>query len=457
MTQPNEDHRRPRPRPHRSARSLVSPLLAALAMLTVTTAVDAKTRSSADSPSPVSVIDSSEIEALPSSTRSVDDILQTMAAEGKVSLNIRGRAEIADQDGKQTSQAYTERTRLGFTTGEYNGMYLHIDVEDIRAADDSLYNAAGTNDQPDKTVIADPEDTELNQFFANFNFPGMNASARVGRQRIKIDDDRFIGNVGWRQNEQTFDAVRLDVMPTENVDITYAYIWDVNRVFGPDANKDFESDSHVINLSYDDARLGKITGFAYLLDLDGEATAAANSSDTYGIRYEATRNLKGDPQGPKVKYVFSWANQSDSGDNTDSYDANYYLADVRYIQDGWYAGGGWEILESDNGMGSFRTPLATGHAFNGWADVFLTTPADGLEDTYIYVGGDLPQGFKGKDVYHWFDPDHGSADFGEEFDAVVSKKLSDNATVLTKYAYYNGDDDAFADRVKFWLQLTLNY
>ena len=248
----------------------------------------------------------------------------------------------------------------------------------------------------------------------------------------------------------------FSAMPTEKVDFDYTYIWDVNRIFGPDADKDFDSDSHLVRLSYDDARIGKITGFAYLLDLNGEATAAANSSDTYGLRYEATRNLKGDPQGPKLNYVLSWATQSDAGDNPTDYTADYYLIDVKYIDEGWYAGGGWEVLGSDNGVAGFRTPLATGHKFNGWADVFLTTPADGLEDTYLYVGGDLPDGFKGKAVYHWFDPDNGGRDFGQEVDAVVSKKLSDNATVLAKYAFYNGDT-AFADRAKFWLQLTLNY
>ena len=97
------------------------------------------------------------------------------------------------------------------------------------------------------------------------------------------------------------------------------------------------------------------------------------------------------------------------------------------------------------------------HKFNGWADVFLTTPADGLEDTYVYLGGDLPAGCKGKAVYHWFDPDEGSADYGEEIDAVISKKISDHADLLAKYAYYNGDEGVFDDRAKFWLQLTLSY
>lgn len=427
-------------------------LIATAAVLVPFSGVEAK--EAAKSMGAVSSLSAEDIETLP--PRSADDILKTMVTDGTVSLNIRGRAEIADQRGLETSQAYTVRTRLGFTTGEFNGLNFHIDMEDIRAADDSLYNAAGLNDQPNKTSIADPEDTELNQLYANFKLEDFNSSMRFGRQRIKLDDDRFIGNVGWRQNEQTFDAFRFDSALCEQVDLTYAYIWDVNRIFGPDADRDFESDSHVVNLSYDDETFGKLTGFAYLLEFEDESTAAANSSHTYGLRYEATRELKGDPEGPKLNYVLSWANQTDAGDNPANYSADYYLIDVKYVENGWYAGGGYEVLGSDDGTGSFRTPLATGHAFNGWADVFLVTPADGLEDLYVYIGGDLPGGFKGKAAYHWFDPNEGSADFGDEIDLVVSKQLSENAELLTKYAYYDGDG-AFADIARFWLQLTLNY
>ncbi len=407
-----------------------------------------------DVPVAVSTVSSEDLEALP--PQSFDDILKTMFTEGKVQLNIRGRAEIADQDGKDTSQAYTVRTRLGFTTGEFNGLSFHIDMEDIRAADDSLYNAAGTNNQPDKTVIADPEDTELNQLYANFKLPDYDTDTRFGRQRIKLDDQRFVGNVGWRQNEQTFDAVKLDLMPTDQIDLTYAYLWNVNRIFGPDADRDYESDSHLINVSYRDDVLGKITGFGYLLDFDDEPTAAANSSNTFGLRYEATRDLKGDPEGPKLTYVLSYAHQSDAGDNTTDYDADYFLIDVKYADSGWYIGAGWEMLGSDSGDAGFRTPLATGHKFNGWADVFLTTPDDGLEDTYIYLGGDLPAKFKGKVVYHWFDPNDGSRDFGEEIDAVISRQLSEHTELLIKYAYYDGDG-AFDDIRRFWMQMTLSF
>jgi hypothetical protein len=407
-----------------------------------------------DTATAVDVVSEQDLEALPS--RSVDDILKTMVTDGKIHLNIRGRAEIADQDTKETSQAYTVRTRLGFTTGEYNGLSFHIDMEDIRSADNSLYNAAGTSGQPDKTVIADVEDTELNQLWANYKLQDADLYTRVGRQRIKLDDDRFIGNVGWRQNEQTFDAVKLDLMPTEQLDVNYAYIWDVNRIFGPDADRDFESDSHLIRVSYNDQPLGRVTGFAYLLDLDDEATADANSSNTFGIRYEATRDLKGDPEGPRINYIFSYAFQTDTGDNPNDYDADYFLGEVKYIENGWYFGGGYELLGSDSGDFAFRTPLATGHKFNGYADVFLTTPDDGLEDIYIYLGGDLPDGWKAKAAYHWFDPDTGSRDFGQEIDAVLSKKLSNNFDVLFKYAYYDGKG-SFDDIRRFWAQLTFVY
>ena len=46
------------------------------------------------------------------------------------------------------------------------------------------------------------------------------------------------------------------------------------------------------------------------------------------------------------------------------------------------------MLASDNSQG-FRTPLATLHAFNGWADLFLDTPPDGLSDIYVRGGLDI--------------------------------------------------------------------
>ncbi|MEI8045213.1 MAG: hypothetical protein WCL11_27625, partial [Verrucomicrobiota bacterium] len=53
---------------------------------------------------------------------------------------------------------------------------------------------------------------------------------------------------------------------------------------------------------------------------------------------------------------------------------------------------GYEVLEG-NGTIGFATPLATLHAFNGWADMFLSTPANGLKDFYLKAGYSLPADF----------------------------------------------------------------
>lgn len=428
---------------------IVPAAAAAAALMSAQTVQAAEEMASAPS---VSAVSQEELDAMPLS--SADEIIQQMVANGKIDLNIRARVENADQDGLDSSTAWTERTRLGFTTGTYNGVSVHAAFEDTRAASYDKYNAAGLNDQPGKTVIADPENTELDQLYVNFDLPDYDSNVRVGRQVVNLDDQRFVGNVGWRQNEQTFDAVVLASQCTENITGIYGYVWHINTIYGQDSDRDLDTSTHLLNVSYHDQDFGKLTGFAYLLDVTDSQSL---SSQTYGVRYVNKWPVKGDPEGAGIKVALSYAHQSDYADNPTSYDADYFLADAKYVDEGWYLGAGYELLGSDNGNASFQTPLATTHRFNGWADVFTTTPNDGLEDTYVYLGGDLPLDFKGKVVYHWFDPNHGGMDLGEEFDAQITKKLTNNADLLFAYATYNGDDPAYMDVDKFWAQLTLHY
>ncbi len=48
------------------------------------------------------------------------------------------------------------------------------------------------------------------------------------------DNARFIGNVGFRQNEQTFDALRVGTTYLPDTDIGYTYLEEVHRIFGRD-------------------------------------------------------------------------------------------------------------------------------------------------------------------------------------------------------------------------------
>jgi len=380
---------------------------------------------------------------------------------GEVKFNLRVRAEIADIAGSDTSVAITERIRLGYGSKAYNGWSFYVEMEDIRTLDDDRYRVTATGGgNPKKTNIADPEDTELNQGYLKYDWKDAATQIIVGRQRIILDDARFVGNVGWRQNEQTYDAATVVSKLNEDTTLVYSFLWDINRIFGPDADNDFNSESHAINLSYDGLSIGKVTAFAYLLDVDGfepiaaPLTSALASSDTFGIRLAGKEGLNSDLS---LAYVFSYAHQVDAGDNPTDYGADYYLAECKLVHRAGFFGAGYEVLGSDNkGTVAFATPLATGHKFNGWADSFLTTPVKGLTDAYLMAGTKLPGGIDGKIIYHWFWTEEGGGDLGDEIDVVLKKSLNKQFTAVAKYARFNGVSTT-TDKDKFWLQFEYKF
>ena len=391
--------------------------------------------------------------------------LVTFLREGKVNLDVRFRYEYGAIDGLDDSNAFTARTRLGYTTKVFSGFQGMIEFEDNRAADDEEYFGGDGPNTFGQTVIADPEDTQLNRLWVSYDFKNLSddvpVTAKIGRQRIIFDDARFIGNVGWRQLEQTFDAALLAYTPTEEFTAKYAFIEDVRRIFGDDstnaANTNFTSNSHLFNVAYTGLDIGKLVGFAYLLDLDGSTVGLANSSQTYGVRLDGSADLNDEFA---LGYIGSFAYQSDYGDNPVSYDAMYVLAEGKLkFKDspGSFIGGGFELLGSDNGAFAFRTPLATGHKFNGFADAFLVTPAGGLRDYYINAGTTIPGvNIKAMAAYHYFTGDNTTSELGQELDFVLAKKINENATVIFKAAFLEGENGV-ASRDRISIQLDLKF
>jgi hypothetical protein len=159
----------------------------------------------------------------------------------------------------------------------------------------------------------------------------------------------------------------------------------------------------------------------------------------------------------KLAIVAEYARQSDTADNTNSYDADYIHADVAWaMSNGLSLGLGIESLGSDNGV-SFRTPLATLHKFQGWADKFLVTPADGIDDIYVTVKFTAAKwNFTG--VYHDFSAESGGgSDYGTEFDVAAARKISDHYSILLKGAFFSTDSLVLNDTTKLWLMFTASY
>jgi hypothetical protein len=196
-----------------------------------------------------------------------------------------------------------------------------------------------------------------------------------------------------------------------------------------------------------------ILAYSYTIDYD---TRVAFSSQTFGG--EVIGNF---PVGPvTLDARAGYSTQSDIGSNPIAYDADYIVAEGTLKVAGFTLRVQYEELGSDDGTAAFQTPLATAHAFNGFADLFLVTPATGLRDTNVRLAKNfaipgLPGGITAMATYHEFDSDFGGIDYGTEFDAVLSGKIGPVA-VLAKYANYQADNFG-VDTQRFTLQAEIKY
>ena len=384
---------------------------------------------------------------------------------GKFSLNNRLRWEHVTQTGKDETSAITNRTRFGYGTKALGGVSAYVELENntpfdrsdhgVPPASQGDYTGAGN-----KATIADPEEVELNQAYIKYVLKDdISLNLIAGRQRIIIDDARFVGNVGWRQMEQTYDAFNISSdLGVKGLDLQYVYIWKVNRIFTEEATAagatPFDSASHLIHASYAFSDAFKLTGFAYLLDLENDGGNNLSSA-TYGLT--GSGKIKLDETWSTV-YKLTYATQSDYADSTSDYTADFFAIDVKFaVKDLGFGGVGFQLLGSDGGANAFQFPLGTNHAYQGWADVFLSTPASGVEDFYIYAGTKLPFGINAKVFYHDYSANEGTGDLGSEIDVVLAKKINNNWSVLAKFADYNGEDSGNADRTKFWLETTFTF
>jgi hypothetical protein len=339
---------------------------------------------------------------------------------GTVNADFRLRYEAVDQDNPaDDADALTLRSRLSYTTAGYEGFSAMVEFEDVRiigGVDDYSVPPSGFK-TGEYSVVADPETTELDQAFIQYK--NDMATVKLGRQVITLDNHRFVGHVGWRQDRQTFDAFTVSAMPVDKLGLFYGYIDQRNRIFAEDA--DIDSKDHLMQISYD-TPVGKVTGYGYLLETD-----SGSELDTFGVRFSGAQG--------NFLYTLEYADQETDGGAVD-YDANYYLVEGGYKAPFATFKLGYEVLGSDDSLYGFSTPLATLHAFNGWADIFLNTPAVGLVDTYASVSGKLAGG-NWAVVYHDFEADDDTPtmdDLGDEIDLVYSKKFSKNYSAGVKYA-----------------------
>ncbi len=370
-------------------------------------------------------------------------------AKSKAALSLRYRFEnVTDDALAKDAQASTLRTALSLKTASFHGFSLFLEAENLSAIfDDERYNNAGSgslsNQVRDRPVVADPELTEMNQVYLAYQ--SGKASARLGRQELSWGDERFVGPVGWRQNHQSFDALHLDFKASETITVEYAYLARAHRIFGD--VKDMSSHLLSVPVTFDGGRC-RLMPYALYLDYDAPGDALL-STFTYGLEFKSGRDFA---QGTKLAWEVEIARQSDVAGNRRHVDAGYYLAAASFGRKGLRGRLGYEVLEGSTEDGVFQTPLATLHKWNGWADKFLSTPPNGLEDRYVGFEGEA--GTIGwQVVYHDFGAESRNfgrnLDYGSEVDAQLTWKSPWKQTMALKLASY--DANAFSRDTDKWI------
>jgi hypothetical protein len=386
------------------------------------------------------------------------------ADTGTPILDLRYRHETVDQDGfADTANADTLRVRAGYATAAWHGWSALAEADGVLGLGEGRYNNT-RNGRRQYPVIADRAGAEINQ--ALLRYASGKNSATIGRQRINLGNQRFVGGSAWRQNEQTYDGVRLQLAPLERLTLDYAFVDGINTVFGPDdsaasnaANpSDIGGHSHLLNVAWKIAPALAAGAYYYELDLDGIAVTATAplgtlSSRTTGLRLEGAQGA--------WSYAAEYARQHELDSNPWQLDSRYLLAELGYKIHGVSLKAGYESLGGGEGAGNraFQTPLATKHAFQGWADVFLTTPAQGIDDAY--VGATVPlAGGSLQAWYHDFSPERGGGSYGDEIDLSYARPIPGvkGLAGLLKLARYRSDDPArTVDTDKLWVQLQYTY
>ncbi|EGW22355.1 alginate export family protein [Methylobacter tundripaludum] len=403
--------------------------------------------------------------ALAGVTQDVEDALNFYhyGKNGAVKFDLNTRWENVDQDRgtQKTANAVTSRLRAGLLSPVFHGIQGYAEYEGNLAMVDD-YNSTRNNNTRYST-IADPEKSELNQLWLSYaGIP--DTLIKGGRQRIKFDDDRFIGNVGWRQMETTFDSVLVTHNNQQLFGLTVnaGYIGNVQTFTA--TNERIEAP--ILNVNYKVGDYGNLVGYGYWLNYT-ERENYEKSSETYGLRMTNFQKpgdtLKlSDNYG--VVYTAEWGHQEDYG-----HGPTKYSVDRLNLMGGLTAynltfQGAIEQLDGKGLNKTFDTPLGTNHAFQGWADIFLVTPRNGIRDVF----GTMISTFDRGEViltgtYHNFTDDTGQLKYGDEWDFSALKKFGKHYSVLAKYAYYSADNynaaDTFTntDTQKIWLQGNISF
>lgn len=393
----------------------------------------------------------------------VEAAIADAISTGKTVWDFRLRDENVDDDVKTGAQlkeanAVTLRSRITYTSGIWEDFVVGAEFDNVSTPADSHYNDT-INGKTTYSKIADPTGNDVN--LAYLSYYGVKGTLfSWGRQRINLDNQRFLGGAAWRQNEQTYDAFSADVKGLKQTRIYYAFINEAHRVFGDKSTQGTDAmHTNILNATYMGVPGANLTGYYYNFD---DTTLPQFGNRTVGVRATGSPSV--------FNYALEYATQRQAGNNPQKYAAKYYLAQFGATTGSYSASIAQEKMGADhstmaNGKlnpGKFMTPYGTLHAFDGWADKFIADGTGNIEqgiiDSYVVLSANV-FGLKNSFNYHSYKADESTATInklGKEWGVEVAKQFNANYGLAVKYASYKADDFSY-DTNKFWITATAKF
>lgn len=404
-----------------------------------------------------------------------DNWFEEAITDGKVGLELRYRFQSLDNEAfDDIGRASTIRALLKYQTKPVDGVSFLGEIRTVqRVGSTDLFNDT-LNGVTTRPVIPDPDSLEIDQLHIKLEDIVPDTDITIGRRKFSLSNQRFISELPFRQNLNSFDGIVIENKSLPDTKLHYSYSNNFNRTFTDDSvvgNFD-DANFHLVHGEHQLNDNHKLIGYGYLLGIkEGSFAGASNlATNTFGANAKGKLNIA---EKTWFHYDVEYAHQTDNSENSRNFDLGYYRIQPSISYDAILFTVGYEVLEGDGSTG-FSTPLALLHAFNGFADVFGNTPADGLEDAYakitytikesdVYIAGyDIFGDTKLHLAYHDFGAENTNASYGTEWDIAIKKQLTDNAKFLFEYANYRADNplstsNVDIDREGFYAELSINF
>lgn len=382
--------------------------------------------------------------------------------EGHTAFFFRGRFEYATDKSIQpfemlsdhdSGRALTLSSRLNFTSANICNFWGGLEFNNVTSFATSRHNS-GMLTTPDKirfAEIPDPKGTSLNEVFLAYD--GLYKTKLIlGRQKIHLDNGRFVSSIDFRQTPQTFDAFIIENKYFVGLQLFYGYIARMNTIWQNNESALFgerSHNTHLLNGSYEFYPFGVFTGYLYYIQ---DKALRTISNKTYGFRYEGDIDL----QRAHILLVGEYAYQSSNSTNPIDYNAEYYLVSGAFSHPLFLIGVGYEWFEGNDitpGK-SFIAPLGDHHRFNGYSDRFRTTPNAGLTDLYFFATSN----FWKVDVeaaYHRFHAEAQGIKYGDEVDLILNYAFLKHYKLNVGYANFSGKvQHGFGNSKRAWMSVT---